>query len=196
MDPATQARIFDPFFTTKFTGRGLGLSAVLGIVRGHQGLLTVNSRPGAGTSFDIYFPVAPGQQAVAPPPRAAVEKGSGTVLVVDDEELVRTTARIALSRAGYRVLLARNGREATSVVGERRDHIDLVLLDMTMPVMGGEETLERLMELFPGLLVLASSGYDEREAQQRFGNRIADFLQKPYTAAQLTGKIGRLLRRT
>ncbi len=195
MDQATQARIFDPFYTTKFTGRGLGLAAVLGIVRGHRGLLTVDSHPHAGTTFRVFFPVTQGHRPAPSPPKEAVEHGSGTVLIVDDEDLVRTTARIALANSGYRVFTARDGQDAVRVFALQPREIDLVLLDMTMPVMGGEEALERLKELREDVLVLASSGYDEREAQQRFGGRIAGFLQKPYTAAQLTGKVGTLLRR-
>jgi CheY-like chemotaxis protein len=194
MDEATQARIFDPFFSTKFTGRGLGLSAVLGIVRGHEGLLTVNSRPGVGTTFKVYFPIT-GSQRIAPSPaEAAVARGSGTVLVVDDEELVRTTARVALSKAGYHVLTAVDGADGVRMFAAYADEIDLVLLDMTMPVMGGEEAVLRMRELRPNAVVLASSGYDEREAQQRFGASIAGFLQKPYTASQLTAKVGKLMR--
>jgi CheY-like chemotaxis protein len=195
MEPATQARIFDPFYTTKFTGRGLGLSAVLGIVRGHRGLLTVDSRVGVGTTFRVFFPVARVQRPATEKPRPAEERGSGTVLVVDDDDMVRTTARVALSRAGYRVVMARDGKEAVDVFAARAGEIDLVLLDMTMPVMGGEEAIHHITELRPDVVVLASSGYDEREAQERFGDRIAGFLQKPYTAAQLTGKVGKLMTR-
>ena len=195
MPPDVRARIFDPFFTTKFTGRGLGLSAVLGIVRGHEGLLTVESLPGDGTTFRVYFPVAAVQQETLPAAKSFVERGSGTILIVDDEALVRSTAKGALTRAGYRVLTANDGQEAVHIFAANPDGIDLVLLDMTMPVMGGEEALRHMMDVRPEVIVLASSGYDEREAQQRFGGDIAGFLQKPYTAAQLTGRVGQILRR-
>ncbi len=195
MDDATRARIFDPFFTTKFTGRGLGLAATLGIVRGHKGLLTVESRPGHGTTFRVFFPVMPVRQPAPSAPAPAMERGSGTVLVVDDEDLVRRTAQAALARAGYHVIAARDGREAVELFAAQRGSIDVVLLDMTMPTMGGEEAMRHLVKLQPDVAVLASSGYDEREAQQRFGSSIAGFLQKPYTAMQLVGKIGQVLRR-
>jgi CheY-like chemotaxis protein len=132
----------------------------------------------------------------SPESRAAFEQGTGTVLIVDDEELVRTTARVALKRAGYRVFSARNGEEAVRMFASQPGEIDLVILDMTMPVMGGEEAMRRMAELRPDVLVLASSGYDESEAQQRFGSRIAGFLQKPYTAAQLAGTVARVLLAT
>ena len=114
---------------------------------------------------------------------------------MDDEALVRTTAKVALSRAGYSVVTANDGQQAVDTFGAQRDAIDLVLLDMTMPVMGGEEAMKHLIELRPDVKILASSGYDEREAQERFGARIAGFLQKPYTSSQLLGKVGQLVNR-
>ena len=195
MDEATLARIFDPFFTTKFTGRGLGLAAVLGIVRGHHGLLTVDSRPGSGTTMRVYFPVGDKPTAYAAMADPAEAEDSGTVLIVDDEEVVRATAKVVLSRLGYRVLLARNGEEALQVFSAQSGEIDVVLLDMTMPVMGGEQTLPGLVRLRPEITVLGSSGFDEREAQQRFGERIDGFLQKPYTAAQLRHAIVKIRNR-
>ena len=188
MDEATRTRIFDPFFTTKFTGRGLGLSSVLGIVRGHKALLTVDSRPGAGTTFRIFFPLAEHQGS---PQRdvPAIGRGQGTILVVDDEEVVRRIARTSLERLGYAVLTAVNGQEALRLYREAHGAINVVLLDMTMPVIGGEEALQRLLEIDPEVQVLAMSGFDEGEAKSRFGAGIAGFLQKPFTAAQLGAKV-------
>jgi PAS domain S-box-containing protein len=193
MDEATCARIFDPFFTTKFTGRGLGLSSVLGIMRGHKGILTVESHPGTGTTFRVFFPIAerriPAQRLPMNSP-----SGEGTILIVDDEEIVRRMAQSALQRLGYRILTANNGKEALEIYSNAPGMIDAVLLDMTMPVMGGEETLKRLTKIRPDVAVVAMSGFDEREAKSRFGRGIGGFVQKPFTARQLGEAIGAILR--
>jgi len=191
MDDDVQARIFDPFFTTKFTGRGLGLSAVLGIVRSHKGALKVYSTPGRGSTFKLLFPVGTGNviEAAAGAPRPDV-RGSGLILVVDDEATVRATAKLALDRHGYTVLVAENGREAVDIFGRHKGEIRLVLMDLTMPVMGGEEAVRRLKVLDPAVKVILSSGFNEVEAVQRFtGKGLAGFLQKPYTAAALAEKV-------
>ncbi len=188
MDDLTRSRIFDPFFTTKFTGRGLGLSSVLGIVRGHRGLITVDSHPGAGTKFRVFFPVS-GARARKQAQPAHDEGGSGTVLVVDDEDVVRTMAKSALERLGFKVLTAVNGGDALRIYAERHRAIDLVLLDMTMPVMGGGEAFKRLLEIRPDAAVIAMSGFHEREAKQRFGSGIMGFVQKPFTISQLAAII-------
>jgi CheY-like chemotaxis protein len=189
MNEETLARIFDPFFTTKFTGRGLGLAAVLGIVRGHRGAIRVHSHPGMGTTFKVFFPVTKGQAI----PRRTVPvfdfRGTATVLVVDDEAVVQRLASTTLERYGYEVLLASNGKEALDMVGSAGNRISLVLLDMTMPVMSGEETLAKLRTLCPSVKVIASSGYNEIEALRRFGTGISAFLQKPYRATQLVEKV-------
>ncbi|MEP6715609.1 MAG: PAS domain S-box protein, partial [Terriglobia bacterium] len=191
MDGPTQSRIFDPFFTTKFTGRGLGLSAVLGIVGTHKGLLQVESAPGVGTTFRIFLPAAPVQ--AAPPTRAHTSRnraGEGIVLVVDDEEIVRSAARNALERLGYSVLEASDGQEAVSVFADRHGEIGAIVLDLKMPNMGGEEALLRVREIREDIPVILSSGVSEAEALRRFeGQRIAGFVQKPYTPAQLGEKV-------
>jgi two-component system cell cycle sensor histidine kinase/response regulator CckA len=188
IEESTLARIFDPFFTTKFTGRGLGLSSVLGIVRGHKGLITVDTHPGAGTVFRVFLPLSSTSVPARSDP-AAERQGSSTILVVDDEDVVRRMARNALERLGYQVLMAANGREAVELFAADPDRIQIVLLDMMMPVMGGEEALRRLLEIRPSLPVLAMSGFHEREAKQRFGAGIAGFIQKPFTAGQLAIKL-------
>ena len=191
MEPATLDRIFDPFFTTKFTGRGLGLAAVLGIVRGHHGGLTVESTLGQGTTFRIFLPHAgmasrSKGQASAPAPA----KSDRYILVVDDEEMVRRTARSGLENYGYRVLLASSGQEAVSLLERHDVGIGLVVLDLTMPGMDGAATFRALRKVRPDLTVILSSGYDEADVASRFhGERFAGFIKKPYTAAALAHKV-------
>jgi len=191
MDEATISRIFDPFFTTKFTGRGLGLAAVLGIVRGHKGALKVYSTPGKGTTFKIFFP-ATAESLVKPPAPASQGSlsGKGVILVIDDEEIVRRTAKKTLERYGYDVLIAENGQEGVSLFQALADKISMVLLDLTMPVLSGEEALRQLKSIRPNTKIVLSSGFNEVEAIQRFaGKGLAGFIQKPYTAAALAEQI-------
>jgi PAS domain S-box-containing protein len=165
MTPETIEKIYDPFFTTKFTGRGLGLAAVLGIVRGHRGAIKVYSTPGQGTTFKILLPAAGQHVAKAEEAPATPATGSGeTVLVVDDERIVRRTAKTMLEQYGYSVVLAENGREAVELYRVLADKIALILLDMTMPLMGGEETFRELKIIRPDVRVVLSSGYNEVEA--------------------------------
>lgn len=195
MDAATRARIFDPFFTTKFTGRGLGLPALAGVVRAHRGAVRVNSTPGRGTAFEVFLPAA-GPHVNGKAPRAAAgECGRGTVLVADDEPMVRSFVRAALERKGYRVLAAGNGEEAVGILEEHRGAVDLVLLDLVMPALGGEEVAAFLARTQPGVKVLLMSGYSEKEAERIFAGRpIAAFLQKPFAAARLAERVDEVLR--
>jgi two-component system cell cycle sensor histidine kinase/response regulator CckA len=196
MDAETRARIFDPFFTTKFTGRGLGLAAVSGIVRGHRAGLSVESRPGCGTEFVIHFPVALGDaEGERDETPSFAEPGSGTILVVDDEPVVSRTARLALQRYGYTVLTAQNGQEAVDLFRAVSSEIDLVLLDLTLPVMSGEVAFQELRAIRPDVRVLATSGYSEVEALSRFGAEVDGFIQKPYKAAMLAEKVHEILAR-
>ncbi len=198
---ADQNRIFEPFFpaatspaaanlaSAKLAGRGFGLAAVLGIVRGHGGTLRVESQPGWGTTIRVFFPCSgpPGQKAYRPTPVEAAEAGdrsAGTILVVDDEEIVRSVARGMLELLGYHVLTAADGREAIEIFRQHHHEIVLVVLDLAMPNMGGDETFEGLRAIQPDARVVLSSGYDEQEATQRFTNQgLAGFIQKPYEVA-------------
>ena len=186
MDGATASRIFDPFFTTKLAGRGLGLPAVAGAVKAQGGGIELETAPGAGSRFCVLLPASTMEAA---PPAAAPEghSGSGTILVVDDEAAIRNLALKALSRFGYEVFSARDGREAIEVFQAHADQIDAVLLDMSMPVLGGKQALEALRALRPSVPVVLMSGYSEEEVLGDFasGPRLV-FLRKPFSIAALS----------
>lgn len=201
MDEATKSRIFEPFFTTKFTGRGLGLAATMGIVRGHKGALRVSSETGHGSTFEILLPALTGVARQSVPatlpeesPLRLPPRPAGHVLVVDDEEMVRRTAKSALERYGYTVLLAEDGRRAVDVMASLSDQIGLVLLDLTMPEMNGEETFRTLRRLRADVEVILTSGYDEGQALRGFSaEEKPSFLQKPYTGDALAEKVRAVL---
>ncbi len=190
MDRDTLARIFEPFFSTKFTGRGLGLSAALGIVRQHRGTITAQSVPGNGSTFRIYLPALekPPVEAAGPDPFSDIPKGAGQILVVDDEETVRTTIRRSLELWGYQVVLAENGQAALEVLPQLKPRLRAVFLDLTMPVMGGEEALRHVRRIEPDVPVILISGYAEAETMVNVSGP-SSFLQKPFSAEQLGKKL-------
>jgi nitrogen-specific signal transduction histidine kinase/ActR/RegA family two-component response regulator len=197
MAEETLSRLFEPFFTTKFTGRGLGLSAVLGIVRGHKGGMRIYSELGKGSTFKILFPASKSAAGTAGRPGADSESnwvGQGTVLLVDDEETIRALGARMLHRLGFEVLTAADGREALDMFRAHKDEIVLTILDLTMPHMGGEEAFREIRALAPEARVLMSSGYTENEISARFaGKGTAGFIQKPYTLATLKERIAQAL---
>ncbi len=196
MDRETIDKMFDPFFTTKSTGRGLGLAAALGIVRGHRGGIKIYSEPKRGTTAKVLLPQA--REAKAPlkkeVPEAARLHGGEMVLVVDDEETVRAVAKMMLESAGFHVLLAADGREALQLVRVHQEELSAVLLDLTMPHMDGVETFGEIHRIRSDLPVILMSGYNEQDATRSFaGKGLADFIQKPFLVSPLIQKLRRLL---
>jgi two-component system, cell cycle sensor histidine kinase and response regulator CckA len=196
MTPDTLSRIFDPFFSTKFTGRGLGLAAVMGIVRSHNGLIRVRTAPGEGTTFRVLFPAVAG--AARKIGKATAERsdwqGSGTILVVEDEEGVREVAERILQEIGFQTIGADDGRRALEIMEEVGDSVTAVLLDLSMPRMGGAETFRRLRASRPELPILMMSGYTEQVVAPQFsgsGPGITGFLQKPFLAEDLIAVLRR-----
>ncbi len=193
MDQATLIRIFDPFFTTKFTGRGLGMSAVLGIMKGHRGTIRIHSVSGEGTSVRLLFPTLKrdtGRLPEAPLVTDVIRRdqwsGSGTILVVDDEATIRGLAATILAEDGYKVLTAVDGEQALDIFRRHSGEIDAILLDLTMPVKDGVETLRELRASGSDVAVILSSGYNEQEVAKRVqGDEFQAFAQKPYTREAL-----------
>ncbi len=191
-----KARIFDPFFSTKFLGRGLGLAAVAGIVRSYNGEISVYSEPGQGATFHICLPATAESAGVTVVQRPAIPRfaGTGFVLVVDDEESVREMLRAALEKYGFSVLLARDGREALAIYDRHARDITLVVLDLIMPVMGGELTLEELHARNPELPILISTADPEADIKRLSGlHSRLDLLRKPFDVGQLTARLAPLL---
>ena len=197
MDAETRSRIFEPFFSTKFTGRGLGLAAVLGIVRAHRGAMKVYSEPGKGTTFKILFPVpANGEDAALTLEASPIAdwRGTGVVLLVEDEESLIALGARMLEHLGLTVLTAADGLQAVELYRERGKEIALVLMDLTMPHMDGAEAFGELRRLNPDVQVVLASGYSKEDVGSRFaGKRPAGIIQKPYTLSKLREALAGLL---
>ena len=198
MDAETQARVFDPFFTTKFTGRGLGMAAVMGIVRSHGGTIKIYTEVGKGTTIKVLLPAVADPAAPSHATREGDEewRGSGTVLLVDDEETVRTIGTTMLSHLGMTVVTAVDGRDAVDIFRRRADEIDCVVLDLTMPRADGEQAFREMRRIDLNVRVIMSSGYNEQEVTQRFaGKGIVGFIQKPYELQKLAAALRQALER-
>lgn len=186
--------IFEPFYTTKTEGgTGLGLAMVNGIIENNRGLIEVKSSPGFKTTFEIYLPASHKTPAIRPA-RENLEKGKGTVLVVDDEDHVRRLGKLMLERLGYKVLSARNGVEAVDVFRQHNLEIDIVLLDMIMPLMTGKEAYIEMTSIRPDVKVLIISGYSQSKNVQDVVNMGANgFMQKPFKLNDLSRAIKKVL---
>jgi CheY-like chemotaxis protein len=214
MDDHTLELVFDPFFSTKFIGRGLGLSTVLGILRGHEGAIRIWSRPGQGTRFRVLFPAAPDGVGATPQDETPFEEpaaaaspfvssspsppapggGGGLVLLVDDEPAVLKVAARMLRRLGYEVVTASDGRSGLETFERRHDELAFCVLDMSMPEMGGDQVFRAMRALVPKVRVILTSGYDEGEAAKRMarGQRYR-YLQKPFGSDELGQAVRELL---
>ena len=198
MDADTVQRMFEPFFSTKFTGRGLGLASALGIIRGHSGAIKVTSEKGCGTTFTVLLPVGSCpdvQPAEKPLETTSCDDEGGTVLLVDDEDAVREIGMRLLEQAGFDVVGACDGREAVEYYREHSDEVSCVLLDLTMPVMGGEEAFEELRKIRENVRVVVSSGFSEQEVVGKFGDGgVVGFVQKPYRFEKLVAEVEAAVR--
>jgi len=198
MDDSIQQRIFDPFFTTRDKGRGtgLGLASAYGIIKNHSGIITVSSVPGQGTTFHIFLPISDQDAIQEVPAGTGLIYGAGTILLVDDEEMITDVAGEMLSRLGYRVLIAKSGEEAVDIMRTHARKIDLVVLDLIMPGMSGDKAFDLIRQIQPEIPVLLSSGYALNGQATGVMNKGCDgFIQKPFSLPELSQKIREVLRR-
>jgi len=196
MDEATQARVFEPFFSTKEMGRGtgLGLASAYGIIKNHGGIVTVQSKKGAGTRFDIYLPACEKEETAAKQLPEKLLKGKESILLVDDEEMILEVGKEILMALGYTVLIAKGGKEAVEIYSKRQGAIEMVILDMIMPDMSGGETFNRMRKINPNVKVLLSSGYSiDGQAAEILKRGCDGFIQKPFNLKQLSWKIRDIL---
>ncbi|MDX8397698.1 MAG: PAS domain S-box protein [Mariprofundaceae bacterium] len=205
MSSEIQKKIFDPFFTTKFTGRGLGMSAILGIVHGHHGGLQLDSEPQKGSQFSIYIPLGQHQELPVKEPKPSITKTlqPAGILIVDDEPDIRELAQCIFEDEGMRTYLAIDGEHGLSLLKQHLDDIDLILLDMTMPVLGGHEFYQLMQEFAPHIAVIIASGYSEEDIRKRFQQSLEasnpkslTFLQKPYLPEKLIQTAQKMLTDT
>jgi CheY-like chemotaxis protein len=196
MDEETRQRIFEPFFTTKERGRGtgLGLATVYGIIKGHEGFITVYSEPDRGTTFNFYIPASAKAVEEEKKEHATLRTGQGGILLVDDEEIILQVAAQLLEKLGYTVFVAHNGREALDLYSQKAREIDLVVLDLIMPVMGGGETFQSLIKMNPRVKVLLASGYSINGlAEEILDQGCRGFIQKPFDLKEISVKIREIL---
>jgi CheY-like chemotaxis protein len=196
MDSVTLSRIFEPFYSTKFTGRGLGLAAVLGIIKGHKGTVKIYSEPGRGTSMKVLLPAAIGKPEPRPSPGPNDKwTGDGSVLVIDDEPAVGEFVKNTLKLRGLSVIYANDAKDGLEVFRKHMSEIRLVILDLTMPNMNGEQCFWELRQISPGVKVILTSGYNEQEATSRFvGKGLSGFIAKPFMTSELLRMVKEILK--
>jgi nitrogen-specific signal transduction histidine kinase/ActR/RegA family two-component response regulator len=198
MDKKTAERVFEPFFTTKglASGTGLGLASVYGIIKGHGGYIDVISEIGQGTTIDIYMPVAEETASFIKRLEKDISKNHGSLLLVDDEEVILDVGQEYLSMLGYKVIVAKSGKEALDIYQEQKNKIDLVLLDMIMPGMTGSDAYDRLKQINPKIKVLLLSGYSLHGRPAEILNRGCNgFIQKPFSLNELSRKLNEILKK-
>ena len=199
MDDSIRQQIFDPFFTTKQKSRstGLGLASAYGIIKNHGGFITVNSKVGRGTTFDIYLPITKKKAEREAPIGNGLIKGEETILLVEDEEMVVNVGQAMLEKLGYRVVVARDGKQAVDAVKENADQIDLVILDLIMPVMSGDKAFDLIRDIQPAMPVILSSGYSlSGQAKAVMQRGCNDFIQKPFNISKLSQTVRKILSDT
>jgi CheY-like chemotaxis protein len=196
MDALTQQRIFDPFFTTKEKdrGTGLGLASAYGIINNHGGIIRVDSEQGEGTTFNIYLPVTEKPVSRQQKQDKKILRGSGVILLVDDEEMILKIGKDLIEKVGYQVITASNGKKALEIYQRDQKKIDMVILEMIMPEMSGGETYSLLKEINPSIKTLLSSGYSiNGKAQAILNDGYSGFIQKPFNLTDLSHKIGKIM---